>query len=1067
MATTSSEKALLAAAGMLTNSARSLTEFAVEMESFMEKQAQILDKISDKLSHMGGGGKSAGGGDRGAGAAIKGFAGDFKSLTESLSDLASAGPKLKDGFTALTNGMKALNTALKVYSKVPKGAVKELVDFLRDLGDTFEKIKIDKIKTGAEAVSMMASSIVEMGLALLVGTLLFAVGAVGSLLIIPIIAGYALLFNLIGRAKEIKQGAKTVEEMGLSLVVFGLALFAVKEIAGGNWKDYAEGAAIVAVGALVFAGIFYLLGGKWADRIADGALAMLAMGLGLASLALGIWSFQLLKIDAGTALIVGVAVLAVGLAMGIVGLFSEEIEAGALALAFSALGLISLALGIASFKLFKLTLKDFLDTGIAVAGVGAAMAAAGLLFPLIALGAAALILAGVSLILLGAGVFVLDAVYKKAMDGLFAGSKIDPTKSNLEMMIGGIVSAFSINPIKSAFMLLGAGALLVVSVAMITLGVGLMLMNLAYKHSTDILSPDKNNPRQLMLETVIDGIVSAFNISPIKSAFMLLGAAGLLVASAALITLSIGLVLFDLAWKMVDKSQLFQPSTIDKEITNFEAVMQGIREGFIMGPLKLAGLYASIPAWIGTGVALITIGAGLAAFQKLVNSNIDLKKIEDNVETVLTSVAKVFSDIGKTQGETGWFSKSYAQKGVDAVAGIGGTLADLAKGVQAMADLKFPIYDKDGKIVDYFTISDKAFDQVKTNIASIVTAIAGVFTDIGAKQGETGWFSKSNATKGKEAIQGVGADLVGIADFVQKAANLTYPIEWDEKGNPTKFMTIDPKMLGEGGAVRTNIVAMINALAGALADVGSSKGASSGLFSSSDIEKGKKAIQGIGQDVQGIADMVVKIAGIKDIDSAKAAVSGIITSLAAAISGLSISDTGIGMLDKMTSYMERLAATADPLEKLASSFEKIAKSMDKFGVIVKKNKDAIKESDMFFQSMTVLAKIDPGSFTTLVTRGQELLGFLADHAAKNAAALATPAPAPAPTAAPATPKAPEKTTAGTKPIATKEAPPASNPQLEKMLGDVKTSIDGLAQYLQAIEAALQGAGKINVVNVNS
>ena len=47
--------------------------------------------------------------------------------------------------------------------------------------------------------------------------------------------------------------------------------------------------------------------------------------------------------------------------------------------------------------------------------------------------------------------------------------------------------------------------------------------------------------------------------------------------------------------------------------------------------------------------------------------------------------------------------KSTIEKGIEIVAGIGEPLLNLAKGVQAMADLKFPIYDKDGNIIRYKT----------------------------------------------------------------------------------------------------------------------------------------------------------------------------------------------------------------------------------------------------------------------------------------------------------------------------------------------------------------------------
>ena len=1109
------------AASMLVDSARSMDHVVNKLESLAEQQAATLDRLADRLDSIGKGGSGKSGG-KAEEAALGGIANKFKNLTSSLSDLAEAGPKLKEGFKALTEGLKSLNVALKFYSKIPEDAVDNLIQFLKKISDQFQSIDTKKIKEGGEGLSVMALGIAQLGLVLFLATPLYVIGAIGSLIIIPMLALYAYTFSKIGEvAENITEGAKSIGWMSLGIVGFSIALFATKELAGGSWKAYAEGALIVIAGLTVFSLAFYFLG-QFADPIEQGAKAAAWMGLALISLAFGIASFQLLKIDIKSVLIAGAAVAVTGLAMGLVGMFASEIEEGALALAFGGLALIALALGIGSFKLFKITSEDFLMAGAAVVAVGGAMFLAGLMAIPILLGAAALLVASIAMITLSLGILTLNAVYQKAMTGLLAPSTQYPDESNMEVMIGGIADAFAINPIKSVFMLAGAAALLVASIAMITLSVGLLAINFAFNKAKDgILKQDPNDPEELMMNSVITGIVSAFTINPIKSAFMLLGAAGLIVASVALITLTGGLLAFNFAYKK--SAMLFEESTMSayKGRTNIDAALSSVVDGMVMGPIKLLGFYASVPAWLMAGFALMSIAGGLAGFANIIQRGIPggIEGVSKSVNSVLTSVLNAFVDVSRGKGTAvDWDD---VEDGIDAVSGVGNIIKGMAEGVAKMADLKFPIYDKNGKITGYFGIGDKQFQQVTTNMKMLITAIAGTLTEVGKSQGETGWFSKSDGEKGAEVIRGIGGDLVGLADFVQKAANLTFPI-YDKNGKQTGVTVIDPSMLAEGGSVRTNIINMIKAVTGALADVGSGEAANSGWFRDSDIEKGKAAIQGISADLNGIAAMVTSVAAVKDfsqvanrikltlmvipqafLDAAKIiepnkekleAVTNIFGTLVDPLknfidllakveekkitektgSGLSSSlskimatiagikpNMDMTSLDKAVGYLERMAATADPLTKLADSFERIAKSMDKFaGTFKKMDGKTVKTSDLLIQSLVTFAKVDPNAFSTLTDKGAALINFIYE---KGNAKPATPVTEPTPTTA--INSEPGKTAVKPAEVATQTKPGAqqNNAQLTQMMTDLTTNMASMAGALKDIKMILQGTLKVQTV----
>lgn len=1113
------EKALLMAASMLTDSARSMDHVVDKLESIAEQQAATLDRLADKLDNIGSRGKASGGKSTDD-TAMGGIAQKFKSLTSSLSELADAGPKLKEGFEALTNGLKALNMSLKIYSKIPEDAVDNLIKFLKNISDQFQSIDTKKIKEGGEGMSVMATGIAQLGLVLLLATPLYIVGAVGSLLIIPLLALYAYTFSKIGEVgPQITEGAKSIGWMALGIVGFSIALFATKELAGGSWKEYAVGSLIVLSGITLFSLAFYFLG-QFAQPIEDGAKAVAWMGLALISLAFGIAAFQLLKVDIKSVLIAGAAVAVTGIAMGLVGIFATQIEEGAFALAVGGLALIVLALGIGSFKLFKITSEDFLMAGAAVVAVGGAMALAGLFSVPIFLGAAALLVASIAMITLSLGILALSSTYQKAMSGLLAPSVMDPEQSNMEMLIGGIVSAFTINPIKSAFMLVGAASLIVASVAMLTLSAGIMAINFAYKKAKDgILAVDPADPDELMMNSVITGIVSAFTINPIKSAFMMLGAAGLIVASVAMMTLAGGLLFFNFVYKKLKDSDLFGISASDPEMSNFEYALTSIVDGMVMNPIKLAGFYLSVPAWLTAGFALMSIGAGLSRFVEIVQKQIPINKVGDMIAMVLTSVTDVFTGVSRNGDMVDWDD---VEDGIDAVSGVGNIILGIAEGVGKMAELKFPIYGKDGKITGYFGIGDKQFEQVSTNMKLLITAIAGTLTEIGKSQGDTGWFSKTDGEKGAEIIRGIGGDLVGIADFVQKAANLTFPI-YDANGKQTGVTTIDPAMLAEGGSVRNNIISMITAVTSALADVGSGAAAQSGWFSDSDIEKGKLAIQGISADLNGIAQMVTSVAQVKDfsqvanrikltlmiipqafLEAAKivepnkeqlenitnifgtlvdplknfiellamveekkisektgAGLSTSLTKIMATIAGIK-PNMDMSSLDKAVGYLERMAAVADPLTKLSNSFEKIAKSMDKFAASFKKmNPQNVKTSDMLIQSLVTFAKVDPNALNTLNDKGKALINFIYEKGEQP-----KQAPVTQPAVSNVIQSEPGKT--AVKPTATQTATAAkeqqvANAQLTQMMTDLTTNMANMASALKDIKFILQGELKVRAM----
>lgn len=1024
-----SERRLAGAAAQLFDAARSLEYVSEKLETVAETQAAATDRLIDAIEKMGNG-KTGGG-----------------------------SAKKDNGFKGFVAGVEDLVKALGKYDKM-KDVGEKFVTFLT----SFNKVDFKKIEAGGESLKSMAGGLAAFSLALAASTVIFAMAAIGSVIVVPMIAGYAYLFYQLGRAsKEIDAGANAMKHMAIGLGAFALGIFAVKQLAGGDWAEFAKGSLIVLAGIAVFTGAFYLVG-KVAAEVEAGAKALAWSGIALATLALGIAAFGLLKIDMASVLMAGAAIAVTGLSFALVGLASGYIEAGAVAVAFAGISLAVLALGLAAFRLLGMTFEEALTTVGIVGTVSAVFAAAGFAAPFVFLGAAAVLVAGAAMAVLSLGLFTLNKVYSGAMNGLFAKSSIDSTKTNLDVVIGSVVESFYINPLKSALMLAGAASLMVASIALVTLSAGVAAFNWAFNKAKDgIFARSEQDPNTTNIDVAITGIVSAFNINPIKSAFMLVGAAALLVASAAMITMSLGIVTFNWAFKKVKDSGLFGPSSMDPKVSNFEHMMNSLSSGLVIGPLMLVGLYAAVPAWIMAGAALFTIGAGVAKFADLVEKKIDIDRIGTMVNKVLTAVIDVFIGVGSGK-LVDWDD---VEDGISAVSDVGNIVNGIATGVAKMAELKFPMYDAQGNITGYFTVADKQFDMVAKNMKLIINAVAGTLVEIGKSQGETGWFSKSAGEKGADAIRGVGQDLVGLADFVQKAANLTFPI-YDKDGKQVGVTTLDPAMLDKGGSVYSNIVRMIKAVSGALGEIGSGEAAQSGWFSDSDIEKGKAAIQGVAGDLNGIAAMVQSVAQIGDIKTVEDNIRRILKVVPEAmVSSAAILDknkAAIGKTGEMSSsfgaFLQKMAESADPITKLSNSLEKISKTMSKFSDTFKSMKlDAVAKFDNLISSLVTFSKVDPRAFDSLGNRAQELYKYVYEKNDRSVKAPTAPTPSNAITASPGnTPLPAAKPTASSSKA--NEAQAAQMQMMQQMFQELSANMASFASSMKRLEAIMSGTLKV-------
>ena len=104
-------------------------------------------------------------------------------------------------------------------------------------------------------------------------------------------------------------------------------------------------------------------------------------------------------------------------------------------------------------------------------------------------------------------------------------------------------------------------------------------------------------------------------------------------------------------------------------------------------------------------------------------------------------------------------------------------LVNLASGVQAMANLKFPTgFDKDGKPTGFETISDvKGIkSKIGTNTRMLIEALTDVFTVIGGGKSKTSswWQGETKFEKGIEVVNMVGEPYKKLADSIKDIIGL-------------------------------------------------------------------------------------------------------------------------------------------------------------------------------------------------------------------------------------------------------------------------------------------------------
>ncbi len=743
--------------------------------------------------------------------------------------------------------------------------------------------KMDALTQGLVALGDVGLSILKFAGYMILATPLLLASMVASIIWIP-----ALLFTLKGLAFATKdlqdpkkmQSLALLGDVGKSLLTLAgslalVALLALPAMLG-----------LIATLVIVtgIAGIMKILDMLGSDpkKMKDFGDAMKSLGFGLLVIGgvLALMSFVAVPILKGLLVAMGV-LFGIGLTFWLLDKLGADtaMKKGAMALLLVGAAIAVIGIGLAIFQALAPDLMANLETVAVIGALGIVLVIVGIFKSQVIGGALAMIIAGISLVVIGFGLKTIADSMPKQGRWEFIGQ--------VGAIVGGLGVAMALAGVGAAFIVGGAGAMILAGGALIAIGLGLRAIA-----KVDFKS----------LGTIDEKGGKAFNFSgQVSEGFLGFGAG--------------------------------------RRKSNFEVAIESIAAGLALGPLSIAGILAGAPTLILASGALILIAKGLRRFKEVVGET-DLPSLQGNMDLIISGLADTFASVGKKYPGGGGgllgalmgsgSDTSVVAQGISAVGGMGRALKGIARGVQAMAELKFPTgFDKDGNPTGYETINlTSAVPALIANTQLIVTGLSKTFAEVGesdAAQGST-WFTSSSYEKGINVVKKMGTPLYNLANGVQNMANLKFPTGYDKDGNPTGYKTIGNvgKLVKD---LTRNTKAIIKGLAGVFEDIGKGDAADTSWFSANNFEKGIWVAEQLQDPYDSLASTVEHVkkitSGITDANDVKEKV----TALIASITDAGGEDSGV-----INAKKNLIRVIGNTYEKLGVAIPAIVGSIAKFTV---------------------------------------------------------------------------------------------------------------------------------------
>ena len=654
---------------------------------------------------------------------------------------------------------------------------------------------IDKLEDAGKGLLFAAGAILGLGIALALFDIITP--PLDVLLNIGLVVlTVGLMFGLIGIFdKQIYGGARALAFAALSIFVVGLALLFFTKVVGANMggQDLVNSfVPLLLIGALAaafgVAGIFksQIMGGAMALML--GGVALIIMGVGVTLMKKALGDSPFLNLAAILATVAGL-----GLVFGAAGIpvVAGFIALGAGALVIAGVALITIGAGLlvmskAYDKSKKMLEKDEdgkpgLTSLLLAIGDGMVMwpwTAAGIL-----LGAGALTGAGIALITIGIGL----GKFSKLLD---SGVDLPKLGADISLMIGTLAVPFQKigageemevldadgNKTKvkfgggsGGFFGLGGSNPVAMGISSV-LRMGTALSNIA---------GGVQNMANLKFPTGFDkeGKATGFETIGGDAFKKVITNTMMMVGSLAVPFAQIGeggkqdVLMPDGKIRSVDLGSP-SPGGLMGFLKGGGAVQKGIKAVMNMGQ-AISNLAGGVQDMAMLKFPLGFDAEGKATGYKTFDEDA-AQRVTTNTKMLVGALSTTFASIGSdpdANDGSWWGGKSTIEKGIEIVAGIGTPLLNLAKGVQAMADLKFPIYDKDGNITGYNTIESAEGLEAKVgkNTRLLIQALTSTLTTIGANnEGSSSWWQgATNFEKGIEIVTMIGEPYKVLGESVK------------------------------------------------------------------------------------------------------------------------------------------------------------------------------------------------------------------------------------------------------------------------------------------------------------
>ena len=204
-------------------------------------------------------------------------------------------------------------------------------------------------------------------------------------------------------------------------------------------------------------------------------------------------------------------------------------------------------------------------------------------------------------------------------------------------------------------------------------------------------------------------------------------------------------------------------------------------------------------------------------FRTLTNN--DFEGAGENIKKVITTLAQAVVSVYNASpdlfddGDDSIFNIV-----MDSCKDLSKMLSKVADGIQSYADLTIPVeWNKDGKAVQFRTLTNNDFDAAGENIKKVITTLAQAVVSVYKASPDLfddGDDSTFNIVM--DSCKDLSKMLSKIADGVQSYANLTIPIEWNKDGKAIKFRSLKSTDFDAAGE---NVKKVITTLAKAVVSV--------------------------------------------------------------------------------------------------------------------------------------------------------------------------------------------------------------------------------------------------------